>query len=184
VAEGDDGRPDVSGKDHGAAELTLDLGCDVCAEESGQEAVMVLAEDHDIDSGVACRVDDRASRLAGGPHEVGPQAGRLDAVARLREQPDQLRRRSNRLPFPVGDVVEGAEVPVDLRIERDLEDREDDETDAPGPRLVDAAVERTAGCRRVVEADEDPTHAGSLRTARDVARARAAPCRRRLGSYG
>ena len=97
-------------------------------------------------------------RLAGGPHEVGLKTRRLDPVARLREQPDQLRRRRDRLALPVGDVVEGAEVPVDLGIERDLEDREHDETAAPRPRLVDAAVERTAGRRRVVEADEDPAH--------------------------
>ncbi len=147
-----------SGEDHGGAELAPDLGSDVRAEEAREEPVVVLAEDDDVGPGVARRVDDRPPRLARSPHEIGVQTRGLDRVARLREQADQLGRWRDRLALPVGDVVEGAEEPVDLRIQRDFEDREHDETGLPRLRLGDAAVERSASRRRIVKTDEDTAH--------------------------
>ena len=162
-------RAHASGDDHGAAELALDRGGHVRAEEAGEEPVVVLAEHDDVGPRVACRVDDRPSRLTRSPHEVGRQTRGLDLLARLREQPDQLGRRRDRLALPVGDVVEGAEEPVDLGVERDLEDGEHDETGAPRLRLDDATVEGTAGRRRVIEADENPTHGRQSTYRRDAA---------------
>ena len=166
-----------SGEDQDASELPLDLGPDVLAEKAGQEAVVVLAEHDHVGAGVPSRVDDGTSGLTGSPHEVRPETRTLDPLARLREQPDQLRRRRDRLPLPVGDVVERAEVPVDLGIERHLEDREDDEAAVPRPRLLDAELERAAGGRRFVEADENSAHGPSLRgePCRDLAEERDHP---------
>lgn len=87
----------ASGDDHGAAELSLDRGRHVRTEEAGEEPVVVLAEDDDVGPGVARRVDDRPSRLTRSPHEVGRQTRGLDLLTRLREQPDQLGRRRDRL---------------------------------------------------------------------------------------
>ncbi len=148
----------ASGHDHGGVEFACDLARDVRTDESRKEPVMMVAEDDHVCPGVAGCVDDRPAGLARTPHEVGLQSRGLDLVARLREQPDQLGGRRDRLALPVGDVIQGAEVPVELGIERDLENREHDETSARFLRLGDAAVERTAGRRRVVIADEDPAH--------------------------
>ena len=52
--------------------------------------MVVLAEDDDVDPGVASRVGDRVAGLPGRPHEVGVEAGGRDGVARLLEQADEL----------------------------------------------------------------------------------------------
>src|SRR4029078_13032893 len=98
-----------SGEDQDASELPLDLGRDVLAEKAGQEAVVVLAEHDHVGAGVPSRVDDGTSGLTGSPHEVRLETRTLDPLARLREQPDQLRRRRDRLPLPGGDGVARAE---------------------------------------------------------------------------
>ncbi len=128
--------------------------------------MVVLAEHHRVDPGVPRGLDYRVARLAGRPHELGVDPRRLDLVAGLSELGHQLRRRCDGLAFPVGDVVEGAEEAVDLRIERHLEDREHDETGVAPTGLVDPARERPAGRRRVVEADEHPAHAAESTSGR------------------
>src|SRR5262249_46238925 len=128
-----------------------------------EETVVVLAEHDRPCLDALGGLDDLVSGLAGGPGEIGANAGRREDLACLLQVRYDVGRRRERSALARRDVVERSVVARVLWVERHVRDAYDGEAPVRGPRFCDRAVEGSPAALRSVVADEDPRHEDTLR---------------------
>ena len=116
-------------KDDTAAGLALYLAVHICAEEAPEETVVVIAQHDDVSADPPRCVHNRMSRLARRPNQLRLEAGCRQAVARLREMRDHVRRRRKRVSLVRRDVVQRPKIARHVEIEREIRNAQDG--DAP-----------------------------------------------------
>ena len=147
--------------EHVRPRVALHLGGDVFPDELREEAVMVRADDDERRPAVPGDVDEHVRRVSRRPEEVGGDALGGDPLPGVREHRLEL-LRDHQWDHPRRAVVQRAEVLGPFGIERELDDRDDDETRAMLLRLAERALERALRRILVVVADHDRPDVGQV----------------------